>query len=94
MSCVIQVSKDAVLSLENASILTDGLLVVRVEIERIRPCKVPDLCYAQFTVAYLLIQKAGFNLMRMNISISSYDIMVDTAPIVECFALNWTSCVE
>jgi len=94
MSSIVQVSENTILSLENTSVISNGFLIVRVQIKRVWSGKVTNLCYTQFTVAYLFIQEPWFGLMRMNICVSSNDIMMDTAPIVECLARNRTSCIE
>ena len=91
---IVQVSEDAVLSFEQRSIGCNRFLVVWIQIDWVWSREVPNLSYAKFVIAHLFVQKARFHFMRVNVCIPSNDIMVHTAPIVECFANDWPCCVE
>lgn len=82
MSCVVQMGKDTILPFEKIFIFIDRLLIVWIKIDWIWTCQVSDLSYTQLTVAYLFVQKTWFHFVRVNIGISSDDIMMDTASIV------------
>jgi hypothetical protein len=87
-------SEDTVLSFEQRSIGSNRFLVVWIQIEGVWPREVTNLSYTQFVIAHLFVQKAWFHFMRVNVCIASNDIMVHTAPIVECFAHDRPCCIE
>ena len=78
--------EDAILSLENVVVLFPGCLVVGIPVHA-TSFQISDLSDSLFSIAHLLIQKTGLLSVRVNIGLSTNNVVNLTASIVNAFAM-------
>ena len=85
--CIIQVSKDAVLALENAGILVKGCSIVQVMVGSVGPGQIPMLSDAKLPVADLFVRQSWYNDLRVRIVISRDNVVPNRRTVIERLVL-------
>ena len=75
MCRIVQMSKYTVLSLKNTLILVESFSVIRIYVYRIWARKISDLCNTELAIADLMVKKAWSDFVRIDIWLTSDDIV-------------------